>query len=246
MSTYQRLSTLLTIMNSAGWSRDDAHALLEAALDIADYPTDAEEEAGRLTQAAALTLSRAIAVWMVAGERTPAEWDHVAATDPATWREEVIERMRLTPALLPQPAVEALMFALIDLNNGQQPAIFQPAARGGYGKNPTSRRALEQAMLVWIEIEKARGRPARKVQEEVAAAVGRSHAPRATEEWLREWRKRDGEDHVNAVLRAAGALARSKEASLPPSDELLLLQFTASADGGSLRSLAESWKAAGI
>lgn len=247
MSAAQRLGTLLTIVNSATWTRDDAHALLDAALDIAECSTDAEGEAGRLTQAAALTLSRAIAGWMVASEPTQAEWDHLRASAPATWREEVIERMRITPGLLPHPAVEAMMFALIDLSNGQQPAIFQPTPRGkGYGRNPNNRHAMEQAMLVWIEIEKARGRKALEVRGEVAAAVGRSHVPRATEEWRREWDKRDGKVHVNAVLSAARAWALNEKTPLPPSDELLLIQFVASADGGPLRALAESWKAAGV
>lgn len=234
-----RLHALLEAMNTSSWRREDAHALLDAALDLAEAESDAEGEAGGLAQAAALALSRAVAGWMVPRERTPEEWDALAASDPAQWREDVAGRMRLTPALLPQPAVDQLMFALWALNGVTQPKILEP--KPASEAHRFSKHALERAMLAWIEIEKARGRPAGVAQKAVADAVGRS--PSAINSWLKEWRKEKGLDHVEAVMLASRAYARGEETLPPVPDELLLVRFLASEKASILYSLANSWKA---
>ncbi len=243
---------LLAEMTKPDWKRKDVHALLDAALDLADAGGDVEGEAGQLSQAAALTLSRAVAGWMVPVERPDTEWDGLAATDPEAWREAVIERLRLTYALPPQRVIDILMFALTDLQGGRTPGFLQPSPRDpGYGKDPISRHHFEQALLTWIEMEKARGKRARQAQEEVAFAIERSAAPfqgvpawRTTEPWLRDWRARHGKDHVKTVLSQARALARGKKLAPPFSAELTLIRFMAMAEGGLLKALADGWKAA--
>lgn len=238
MTPAQQLHMLLSIMNSKSWSREDAHALLDAALDLADDANDAEGEAGRLAQAAALTLSRAVAGWTVSIERTPAEWDRMSKEDPASWREEVIERMRATYSVLPQPVVDTLMFALSELQRGKQPEVLEPISDTQARR--VSRYALEQAMLVWIAIENARGRRVLEVRKEVALAVGMS--ARAIEEWAQQWRVRDGEDRVEAVLRDARAWARGENVTSFP-NEVLLIRLIMDKNGRPLRALADSWRA---
>jgi hypothetical protein len=221
MTFAQRLGALLPILNSTNWTRDDAHALLDAALDIADAPNNAEGEAGRLAQAAALALSRAVAGWMVPVEHSPAEWDRMAVEEPVKWREEVIERMRLTYGFLPQSAVDTIMFAFINLNVGKQSMILEPKPASQARR--FSRHALEQAMLVWMEMEKTRGRPALQAEAEVAESVGLSR--RAVETWRSQWRGRDGRDRVEAVMLAAQACVQGIEIVPPVPDELALICF---------------------
>jgi hypothetical protein len=63
----EQTSALLVAMKpgaEAGWTRENAHALLEAALNLAEIASDQEGEDGRLAQAAALTLARAVSGWM--------------------------------------------------------------------------------------------------------------------------------------------------------------------------------------
>jgi hypothetical protein len=116
MSVAQRLAGLLR--EAAGRvDREAAHALLDAALDLAEAATEAEGQDGRLAQAAALTLSRAVAGWTVPVEQPPEDWDQLAKQDPVQWREDAALCMQIGYAAVPQPVVEALMHCLMTLNS---------------------------------------------------------------------------------------------------------------------------------
>ena len=220
-----------------GLDRQAAHALLDAALDLAAGATDAEGRDGRLAQAAALVLSRAVAGWAVPHERSSEEWDALAEEDPARWRADAAECMRTAPAVLPPPVVDRLMFGLFAVDAGDQPAILSPPPKEpGYGRNPQTRRAIEQALIVWVEVEKTRGRPAAWLWTEVAAAV--SQSVKAVETWKAKWRKRDGNDHVSRVLAAAASFGRGQGVPAPVPDEIMLLRLVG------MRGLAENWKRA--
>jgi hypothetical protein len=236
VSTADRLATLLQEA-VGGLDRRAAHELLDAALDLAADATDAEGREGRLAQAAALALSSAAARWTVPMERSPKDWDELAERNAAQWREDAVAYMRIAPAMVPQPVIDALMFALMGLNDHQPPpTILSPLPKeAGYGRNPGSRRALEQALLTWVELRVGAGEPAGALRQQAASAVGRS-VP-ALEKWLAEWRMRDGEDSVQAVLSVARAVGRGEARPDPIPDELLILWLFP------LRLLTESWKA---
>jgi hypothetical protein len=243
MEPADRLAALLRPA-VGGLDRKAFHELLDAALDLAASATDADGRDGRLSQAAALMLARAAAGWTVPIDRSPEEWELLAQDDPARWREDAAACMSTAPAVVPQPIIVALMHGLTSLSSSQPPpAILQPAPRAaGRGKDPASRHEIEQAILAWIVAENAKGRKAGEVWMEAAAAVGRGVD--ALETWKREWNRRAGKERVKEVLMAAAQYGRGNPVRSPVPDEVTLLRFVASARGGALRALAESWNAA--
>ncbi|WP_198374045.1 hypothetical protein [Neoroseomonas rubea] len=222
-----------------GLDRQAAHDMLDAALDIAAEAGDAPKQDARdLAQAAALVLSRAVASWTLPVRRPPEEWDQLAADNPAAWREDAAACMAEAYAVVPQAVLGALMFGLHALNDASPPpSILVPAEKAaGYGRNPRSRREIEQSLLAFIAAEKAAGRPVSAVRTHVATAVGQSVD--AIETWAREWRKRDGGERVKGVLAAAAAFGRGEHITAPVPDEIILVRLLG------LRGLADSWKAA--
>ena len=243
MEPADRLAELLR-QATGTLDREALHALLDTSLDLAAVATDADCREGRLAQAAALVLARAAAGWTVPVERSPEEWDQLAQEDPARWREDAAMCMRIAPTVVPQPIIDAFMHGLMSLSDRQPlPAILSPPRRAaGYGRNPASRREIEQALLSWIAAEKAKGRSAGDLKREVGDAVGQS--VKTVETWKREWNRRAGMEHVRRVLLAASEYGRGKPIRSPAPDEVTLLRLLAKARGGALRTLAESWKAA--
>jgi hypothetical protein len=232
-----RLAALLREA-AGGLDRQAAHDLLDAALDLAKGSTEAEGREGLLANAAAITLSRAVAGWTVPVERMPKEWNQLAKNDPVSWREDAATCLRVAPGVVPQRVLDALTFGLMALNDGTQaPAILVRARKGdGYGRNPTSRRAIEQALHVWVEVMKSRGGRVTPIRARVARAAGVT-LPVFTK-WLAEWRGRDGREAVDRVLAAARALGRGEPVADPIPDEVLLLKL------GPMEALASSWKSA--
>ncbi|MDB5612511.1 MAG: hypothetical protein JWQ22_164 [Devosia sp.] len=227
---------LLSMRNGA--DRVSAHALLDAALDLAASGSDdGAGRDGRLSQAAALTLARLVANWLVPEHHDRIDWHELADADPAGWREAVVDCLRSAPLLTPPEVLDQLMFGLMTLDDGSATpsTILSPAPKAsGKGSNPASRRAFEQALHAWIAMEKARGRPATTLRNEVARAVGRT--VKAVDMWLLEWRRRDGPASVALVLKAAYDLGRGRAPTFPVSDEIMLLRLC------SLPLLAAGWR----
>jgi hypothetical protein len=240
MTTNTPADRLAVLLREAagGLDRQAAHELLDAALDLAEGSTEADGREGRLANAAAVTLARAVAGWTVPVERSPDEWNQLAEDDPVRWREDVATCLRVAPAAVPQPVVEALMFGVMALNDGAEaPQILACAPRPrGYGGNPASRRAIEQALHVWVALMKARGGRAGQLRKQVAKAAGVEVS--AFDRWLTKWRERDGAERVDRVLAAAGALGQGQPLAEPIPDEILLLQVAP------MEALAAGWKVA--
>lgn len=225
-----RLAALLREA-TGGLDRQAAHELLDAALDLAEGATQAEGREGRLANAAALTLSRAVAGWTVPIERSPKEWTDLAKSDPVRWREDAATCLRVAPAVVPQRILDALTFGLMALNDGAKaPPILACAPRPpGYGSKPLMRDMLEQALVTLIEARRHLGVPVGAARREIAAEVLRS--TRAIETWERAWKARlintgiDSAAHTARVFAAARNFVDGLPVAAPIPDELTMIRL---------------------
>jgi hypothetical protein len=218
-------------------ARYDVHSLLDAAFDLASVATKAEGREGDLANAAALTLVGLVAGWIVPENKQRIDWIDLAASDQVRWRFAVVDYLRIAPLLVPPQVLDQIMFALIALDDGSAtaPLIFTPAPKApGYGRNPASRQSFEQALIAWIEMEKAKGRSAMSIRQDVADAVMRS--TKTIDMWLLEWRRREGRANVAIAMKAAADFGRGVRVKSPPSDEIVLLRLFP------LSALAAGWR----
>jgi hypothetical protein len=218
-----------------GLDRQTAHELLDAALDLAGSAADRNWREGFVAQAAALALSRAAAGWTVPVERPPDEWDQLAQDDPERWRADAVSCMQVAFAVVPQPVINALMFALVLLDTSHPtPAILTPAPReAGHGKSTRTRRAVEEALLLCLDIARANGR-LEKVRG--AMPVGES----ASDKWLKEWRRREGDEHVARVRDVASRIGRGENLDFALPEEFLPIRLV----GGNVTELTRQWLSA--